>query len=157
MRRLEASMHRLHRIAHRAVALLLLLVGAFAARQAVTHACTLDGQPTAVANGQRAAPSRGAISAATVRTWAPFSFPGSYRVNTGIRLREDQAQLRAVLPPEAWERAWLWQFGDGTHTLGRSVVHRYRRPGRYRITVAAYYPTWRSYVAFDAVRIVLTR
>jgi hypothetical protein len=30
-------------------------------------------------------------------------------------------------------------------------------PGRYRIVVAAYYPTWRGYVAFDAVRIVISR
>jgi hypothetical protein len=72
-------------------------------------------------------------------------------------LAEDRTPLRAVLPPEALERAWLWRFGDGTHTVGWTVAHRYAHAGRYRIAVAAYYPTWHAYVDFDSVRIVITR
>ncbi len=145
----------MHRAARLAAAMVLILGGA--AVQTIADACTLDGQPTATANGRRALPSRGTLSAAVIRTWAPFSFPGTYHVGTVIRLREDQTQLHAVLPPEAFERPWTWQFGDGTHAVGWTVVHRYGRPGRYRITVSAYYPTWHSAVAFDAVRIILTR
>lgn len=146
----------MHRLAHHASALVLPLAGAGLAVQAVAHACTLDGQPTAVANGHRAVPSQSTASAATVRTWAPFSFPGAYHVRAVIRLGEDQTQLRATLPPEAFDRPWSWQFGDGTHTVGWTVAHCYVHPGRYRIIVGAYYPTWHSYVAFDAVRIVMT-
>lgn len=147
----------MHRSAYLAMALILPLVGVGAAVQAVTRACTIDGQPTALADGRRALPTRDTVTAATVRTWAPFSFPGSYHAHAVIRLTEDRVQLRAALPPEALQRAWLWEFGDGTHTVGWSVAHRYGHPGRYRITVAAYYPTWHSAIAFDAVRIVIAR
>lgn len=139
------------------MALLLPLAGTVAGVQAVTQACTLDGQPTAVANGRRAVPALDSPTAASVRTWAPFAFPGAYHVHIAIRLSEDRTQLRAVLPPEAFQRAWLWQLGDGTHAIGWTVNHRYGRPGYYRIVVAAYFPTWRRYVAVDAVRIVTTR
>jgi hypothetical protein len=147
----------MNRSAYRAVALILFVAGLCAAPQGVGHACTIDGQPTALADGRRAVFTQDAATAATVRTWAPFSFPDSYHIYAVIRLTEDRAQLRTVLPPEARQRAWLWRFGDGTHMVGWTVAHRYGHPGRYRIIVEAYYPTWHSYVAFDAVRIVLVR
>jgi hypothetical protein len=139
-----------------ALILILSLTSACAAVPAVTQACTIDGQPSAVADGHRAVPAPGNLTAASVRTWAPFAFPGAYHVHTVIRLREERAQLRAVLPPEAFTRPWLWQFGDGTRAVGWTVRHRYSRPGSYRIVVAAYFPTWHRYVAVDAVRIVMT-
>lgn len=146
----------MNRSARRVMALIL-LASAFAAVPAVTQACTIDGQPTAVADGHRAVRALDNPTAATARTWAPFAFPGAYHVHTVIRLSEDGAQLRNVLPPEALTRAWLWQFGDGTRAIGWTVRHHYGRPGYYRIVVAAYFPTWKRYVAVDAVRIVTTR
>jgi hypothetical protein len=147
----------MQRSAHLALAVLLSVVGAFAAAPVGTHACTLDGQPTAIADGHRAVLSQDPPTAVTARTWAPFSFLGTYHARTVIRLAEDGTQLRTTLPREALERAWLWQFGDGTHTVGWTVAHRYVRPGRYRISVAAYYPTWHAYFGVDSVRIVIAR
>ena len=147
----------MHRSARRVMALILSVAGACAAAPAVTRACTIDGQPTAVADGHRAVLATDNPTVPTARTWAPFTFPGAYRVHTVIRLSEERAQLRAVLPPEAFTRPWSWQFGDGALAVGWAVRHRYGRPAGYRIVVAAYFPTWHRYVAVDAVRIVTTR
>jgi PKD domain len=41
-----------------------------------------------------------------------------------------------ALGADAAERlTFRWDFGDGTTARGDSVVHRYRRPGRYRVVV----------------------
>jgi chitodextrinase len=121
------------------------------------HACTIDGQPTAFADGSRAVPSHLKLTVTTARTWAPFSFRNAYHARAAIRLTEDRAQLRRVLPPDTMQRAWRWEFGDGTHATGWTVSHRYGHPGAYRINVAAYYPTFHQYFSFDTVRITITR
>src|SRR5579872_5272148 len=108
-----------------ACAVLLPLIGGLAAAQAGAQGCTIDGQPTALADGSRAVLASDTPTAATTRTWAPFLFTGSYDVHMVVRLTEDRAQLRAGLPPEALKRPWLWQFGDGTHAIGWTVAHRY--------------------------------
>jgi chitodextrinase len=123
-----------------------------------TQACTIDGKPTAYADGSRAVLSHVKLTVATARTWAPFSFHSAYHARTAIRLTEDRAQLRGVLQPDdAMQRAWSWEFGDGTHATGWTVTHRYAHPGAYRITVSAYYPTFHQYISFDKVRITITR
>jgi hypothetical protein len=103
------------RLAHLAVVLILPAAGALAAVQAVTHACTIDGQPTAVANGRRTVPSQNPPTLATVRVLAPFSFPGAYQARTVIPLTEDRTQLRAVLPPKRWSGR-----GGGHSGMGRT-------------------------------------
>lgn len=137
-------------------ALALVATIALAAPQS-TLACTLDGKPTALANGSRAVLSHVKLTVATARTWAPFSFRVPYHAHTSIRLAEDRAQLRRVLQPDTMQRAWRWEFGDGTHATGWTVTHRYAHPGAYRITVLAYYPTFQQYFSFDTVRITVTR
>ena len=122
-----------------------------------THACTIDGQPTAFANGRRAVVSPVKLTVTTARTWAPFSFRSAYHARAAIRLTEDRAQLRRVLAPDTMQRAWRWEFGDGTHATGWTVSLRYGHAGAYRITVWAYYPTYDQYVAFDRVRITITQ
>jgi chitodextrinase len=141
-----------------------LLAGALALVATITltappaaHACTIDGQPTAFANGSRAVVSPVKLTVTTARTWAPFSFRSAYHARAAIRLTEDRAQLRRVLSPDTMQRAWRWEFGDGTHATGWTVTHRYGHAGAYRITVSAYYPTYDQYVAFDRVRITITR
>jgi chitodextrinase len=121
------------------------------------QACTIDGKPTAFADGSRAVVSHLKLTVATARTWAPFSFRSAYHAQAAIRLTEDRADLRRVLSPDAMQRAWRWEFGDGTHATGWTVTHHYAHPGAYRITVLAYYPTFRQYISFDKVRITITR
>ena len=142
-----------------------LLAGALALVTTITltapqtaQACTIDGKPTAFADGSRAVVSHVRLTVATARTWALFSFRNPYHAHAAIRLTEDRAQLRGVLQPDdAMQRAWRWDFGDGTHATGWTVIHRYAHPGAYRITVAAYYPTFHQYFTMDAVRITITR
>jgi chitodextrinase len=121
------------------------------------QACTIDGKPTAFADGSRAVVSHVQLTVATARTWAPFSFRSAYHARAAIRFTEDRVQLRGVLQPDdAMQRAWRWEFGDGTHATGWTVTHRYAHPGAYRITVAAYYPTFHQYFTMDTVRITIT-
>lgn len=122
-----------------------------------THACTIDGKATAAADGHRAVRTTLRLTVTTARTWAPFVFRGRYQTAAPIRFTEDRAQLRRVLPSEAIGHGWRWTFGDGTHADGWTVTHRYARPGPFRITVEAYYPSWHRYLAFDTIRIVITR
>jgi hypothetical protein len=142
-----------------ALALVVPLAGALAAPH-MTVACTLDGRPTAFANGRRAVRT-GPFSVKTparvssAQTWAPFSFPLSYHARAALRFTEDRAQLRRVLPADSMQRAWRWEFGDGVRAVGWTVTHRYTRPGTYRITVSAYVPSYGSYLLFDVVRIVI--
>jgi hypothetical protein len=121
------------------------------------HACTIDGQPTAFADGSRAVPSHVKLTVTSARTWAPFSFRSPYHAHAAIRLTEDRAQLRRVLPSDAMHQAWRWDFGDRTHARGWTVAHRYAHPGTYRITVSAYYPDFHQYFTMDTVRITITR
>jgi PKD domain len=121
------------------------------------QSCTIDGKPTAFADGSRAVVSHLELTVATARTWAPFSFRSPYHAHAAIRLTEDRAQLRRVLPSDAMHQAWRWDFGDRTHATGWTVAHRYAHPGTYRITVSAYYPTFHQYFTMDTVRITITR
>jgi PKD domain len=122
-----------------------------------THACTIDGQPTAFANGSRAVLSHVTFTLKTARTWAPFSFPSRYHARTPIRFTEDRGQLRHALPPDSLRHTVRWDFGDGTHAFGWAVTHRYAHAGIYRVTVQAYYSTWHRYFPFDNVRISIAR
>jgi PKD domain len=121
-----------------------------------THACTIDGKPTAFANGTRAVLSNVRFTPATARTWTLFSFPGRYHAHTLIRFTEDRGQLQYALPADSLKRAWRWDFGDGTHAMGWAVTHRYAHAGIYRITVNAYYAVWHRYFPFDNVRVSIS-
>ena len=43
----------------------------------------------------------------------------------------------SVAARDTWSRTVVpvWTFGDGSRARGSSVTHRYRSPGRYRVTV----------------------
>src|SRR5690348_2812712 len=71
-----------------------------------TYACTLDGKPTASADGVRAAYTHIALTGTTAQWWAPFTFPGRYRAHTWIRFAEDRSTLWQVLPLDSLQRPW---------------------------------------------------
>ncbi len=118
-------------------------------------ACTIDGKPSALANGQRAMISHDPITSATLRTWAYFTFAGHYPTGTSIRFTEDRRSLRLALAPDALAHALRWDFGDGTQADGWTVTHRYSQPGAYRLSIAAYDDGWHQYFPFDRVRIIV--
>src|ERR687885_834252 len=138
---LEAHMTSLHRVCTLLAGTLTIAATTALTAPQTTQACTIDGQPTAFANGSRAVLSHVTFTLKTARTWAPFSFPSRYHARTPIRFTEDRALLRRVLPADALRHTWRWDFGDGTHELGWAVTHRYAHAGLYRITVQAYYST----------------
>ena len=57
--------------------------------------------------------------------------PGRGRVGAGIRFH--------VAPRDVWtpRPRTRWTFGDGATARGATVKHQYRRPGRYKVTVAS--------------------
>src|SRR5689334_3749510 len=98
-----------HRLVAAALAAVLLAgTGGYAS------ACTLDGKPSAFANGVRAVTYTKAPTPATYAWWARFAFPTAFHTGEQIRFREDDAQVRKVLPSLAdLRRPWRWRFGEG--------------------------------------------
>ncbi len=157
---LNAKMRGGKRLSWAATALILaplgLPLGALSPPSHAASACTLDGKPTALANGRRAILTTERDTQANMRTWAPFSFPAPYHAQAAVLLTEDRGALGRVLPPQSFAHPWKWTLGDRTGAFGWTIAHRYAHPGTYRVTVAAYYPTWQEYIPFDTVRIVVT-
>jgi hypothetical protein len=145
-------------LAHRGVFIGALVLGLLSCTLAVhiAQACTIDGKPTAFADRHRAMPSATPATVATIRTYVPFYFPGSFHTARLIHFAEARPELTAVLPLSAMRYRLRWNFGDGTATDGWAVVHRYAHPGVYRVIVAAYYDWLRKYYPFDKVRIDVT-
>lgn len=42
-----------------------------------------------------------------------------------------------VEPGAVWPIQYFWEMGDGTESIGNNIVHRYSRPGTYRVKVRA--------------------
>lgn len=120
------------------------------------NACTIDGKATARADGQLASRTTTPYSTKAAHTWAAFAFDRTFGRSSVVTLTEDRAVLVGVLPSEATGHPWRWQFGDGTTTVGWTVHHRYVHTGTYRITVGAYYPSWKQYFPIDLIRIVVS-
>ncbi len=104
------------------------------------QACSLDGKPSAYANGVPAVVVHTVPTVKTYVWWAHFAFPRAFRAGQHIRLNEDDAVIRKLLPVPALQRPWRWRFGDGDMEIGDRVTHVYRRPGRYKLFVEAYFP-----------------
>src|SRR5207244_5420933 len=73
-----------------------------------------------------------AILDATPPMIVRLALPGRTRVGRRVRFSVAAADAMSSLaqPP-------LWRFGDGATARGLVVRHAYRRPGHYRVTVAA--------------------
>ena len=119
-------------------------------------ACSLDGKPSAYANGVPAVVVHTAPTVATYVWWAHFAFPRSFHAGQHIQLHEDDATIRKLLPPAATRRPWRWRFGDGDSVIGDRVTHLYHRPGRYKLAVEAYFPTY-GWQQFDTITVTVYR
>jgi hypothetical protein len=112
-------------------------------------ACSLDGIASLSVNGTVATLTSDTATAATISFWAPFSLlaaaPGDR-----LRLSENMANVSRSIPREAAALPFAWSFGDGTSLVGRQAEHRYRQPGRFKITVRYYWPADHQWVVFDS-------
>jgi hypothetical protein len=123
-------------------------------------ACTVDGVPSAFANKTRAVLYKGAPTTATYAYWARFAFPRAYRVGQRIAFNENDALVRPVLKQADLTRSWRWRFNDGGGSaaqIGDRVAHSYRRAGKYKVAVDAYYPTYHGWLQFDSITITIRR
>ena len=121
-----------------------------------TSACTIDGKPSAFANDIGAVLYQHPPTPATYAWWARFAFPRAFRVGQHIAFRENDTQVRPLLPLADLTRSWRWEFGDKTAQVGDRVTHRYQHPGRYKVSVEAYFPTY-GWEAFDSITITIQR
>jgi hypothetical protein len=134
------------------------LLGLLAAGAGQGCACALDGVPSLSANGWLAVRNHVVATRATFATWTPFVFARPFAPAEPVVLREDPAKLTAALPPEVRRARWRWAFGDGHRLVAAlSATHRYARPGRYRVVVAAYSSRFRGWFPFDAVTLTIGR
>ena len=107
------------------------------------------------ADGVLAHLTAAAPTAATLPTWASFTFPRVYKPGQLVRFSENQADVRRTLTPSALSHPWRWNFGDGSTAVGYNVQHGYRRAGTYKVTVRAYFTAtnYHDWLEFDAVTI----
>ena len=60
--------------------------------------------------------------------------PGFKHASAGQRVRFSALRTVSAQPV----MTYFWEFGDGTTGSGRSPTHRYRRPGRYTVTLVMF-------------------
>jgi len=116
-------------------------------------ACGIDGIPSLSGNGALAQRNPQRTTYGTLGRWAPFVFVAPYRAGQTVTFRENVADLRKSLLPQAFGHSWQWRFGDGSTINGDTVHHAYRRPGEYKMVVYAYYSSYKAWFEFDAALI----
>ena len=135
---------------------LLGLAGCLLSVPPVAHACSLDSQPSAYADGQRDRVNMQVpTSSAQLAGWAPFVFARGFPVRHAIELAEDRREVARTLTAAAMRRPWRWEFGDGQVAYGWTVRHAYAHPGHWRVSVDAYDPGTRRWYNFDQVLITV--
>lgn len=122
------------------------------------NACMIDNKPSAYANGTLAATVKTAPTVATYKWWAHFAFPRAFRAGERIHFSENDAQVRKALQgqPDALRRPWRWVFADGHSQVADRVTHAYKQPGRYKLSVEAYFPSY-GWQAFDTITVTVRR
>lgn len=120
----------------------------------VAAACAIDNLASLLADGVPAMLTTSVPRGAA--PWAPFTLAQALAAGAPVRLAEASADLARTLPPAVRAAPYRWAFGDGSATLGHAVIHRYARPGTYRLTVSGYDRGTRRWFAFDeaVVRVV---
>ncbi len=103
----------------------LTVTDAVGATATVSHRVTVSGSPSAV------------IKVTKTRSAARVSLSAARSSDVGSSLASE-----------------AWQFGDGTTGSGLTVIHRYRRPGHYRLTLIV---TDRSGATSVATKVVTVR
>jgi PKD repeat protein len=118
-----------------------------------TQACSIDGVPSLTVNGYTVVINRVAPKSQTdLRVWAPFVL--GFPLHTGRDEALAEIKQLVALQQEAFKTPWRWNFGDGSAAARGTVVHHvFRRPGIYKITVDAYFPSHKFWYTFDAVQI----
>ncbi|HEY8284752.1 MAG TPA: PKD domain-containing protein [Chloroflexota bacterium] len=130
----------------------LLFVSAIWARPAPTQACGIDGIPSLTVNGYMVVINKQVPVGPGLRLWAPFVLSFSLHARRAEVLAE--LPQRVPLQPEAFRNPWRWNFGDGSAQVrGITVHHTFSKPGIYKITVAAYFPSRKFWYIFDAVQV----
>lgn len=137
-------------------ALTILLAGS-TGMAATARACSVDGVPSLTVNGYSVVINTAAPKgAADLRVWAPFVL--GFPLHTGRDELMTEIRTLVALQPEAFTTPWRWSFGDGTPAVrAASVHHTFRRPGTYKITVDAYFPSAKLWYTFDAVQVRVVR
>jgi hypothetical protein len=139
---------------HRLIGPLALGASLTMALSATAAACSIDGKPSVFANNVPAVIGP-APTVASYATWAHFAFPHAFKAGAPIHFRENDAQIRRVLPPMAdLHRPWRWRFGDGASQVADRVRHVFRYRGRYRVSVDAYFPHY-GWEQFDSVTVTI--
>ncbi len=64
--------------------------------------------------------------------------------------------MRKLLPLADLRRSWRWGFGDKTSVVGDQAAHVYRRAGKYRVSVAAYFRGY-GWETFDSITVAVRR
>jgi len=117
-------------------------------------ACTIDGKPSAYANGAGAVRVKTIPTIRTYAWWASFAFPTPFQVGQTVSFYENDAQVRPILPLADLSRSWRWSFGDGSTVVGDRVTHRYAHAGRYKMRVEAYF-AHNGWLPFDTITVVV--
>jgi len=134
-----------------AIALVVVMQGAMVSR---VTACTVDGKPSAYADGAGAVRVNTAPTTQTYAWWASFAFPTPFGVGKPVTFYENDAQIRPILPLADLSRPWRWSFGDGSAAIGDRVTHHYAHFGRYKMQVEAYF-AHNGWLAFDTITAVV--
>ncbi len=106
---------------------------ALAAPEGTAKACAIDNTASLSIDGAYAV--RNAIAPRT-GLWAPFVFEQAFATSAVLSVDEQHADLARTLPPAMLAAPYRWDFGDGATTLGHAAMHRYARPGLYRLVVS---------------------
>jgi hypothetical protein len=118
-------------------------------------ACSIDNIPSLSANGVLARLNTTPPTKANVRWWEPFVLTQPFAGAQLVRFAENVREVRKALPAQAFSHPWKWTFGDGASATGFSATHVYRKPGRYRVLVSAYYPDYHAWYGFDGALLTL--
>lgn len=117
------------------------------------NACSIDGVPTLTVNGYTVAINKTVpTGTANLRLWAPFVL--SFPLHSGRNEVLAEIANRVPLRLEAFKTPWRWNFGDGSKAArGMTVRHTFSKPGIYKVTVDAYFPSHHFWYTFDAVQV----
>ena len=114
-----------------------------------TEACSLDGIASLSVNGHVASLTTDRAIASTLAYWSSFHLLAA-APDDDLRYAENLANVSLSIPKASVVLPFKWSFGDGQTVLGRTVTHRYRQTGWYRLTVHYYWPARRQWVQFDS-------
>ncbi len=142
------------RVVHHAGSAVILSVLVFGLPPHPAAGCTIDNVASLLADGVPAMLTT-SVPRGTA-PWAPFTLTQALAVQAPVRLAEAPADLARTLPRAVRTAPFRWSFGDGAIALGHVVIHRYTRPGTYRLTVSGHDQRTRRWFAFDqaVVRVV---